>query len=242
MDLKIDHKSPIPLHIQAEGLLRELISKEEYRNGKLLPREVDLSEQLSISRNTLRQAINTLVNEGLLIRKKGVGTTVAPPRVLSEARNWLSFSQEMKAMGLEVHNFEHHLLWSFPTNEMASFFNIAPEHRILWLRRLRGKRDLPFVFFVSAFNPKIGLTGNEDFNRPLYEILEKDYGVVVRRSKEEVSAARADDFIAGKLEINPGDPILIRKRFVYDVNDQPVEYNLGYYRADSFTYTIEFIR
>ena len=242
MKLKIDHKSPIPLHIQAEELIRELISRDEYKKGKLLPREVDLSEQLNISRNTLRQAINTLVNEGLLIRKKGYGTTVAQARVLSEARKWMSFSQEMKALGMEVHNFEHHILWSYPTNEMASFFDVRTDNRVLWLKRLRGKRDFPFVFFISAFNPAIGLTGNEDFSRPLYEILEKDYGVVVKRSKEEVCAGGADEFIAEKLEINVGTPILIRKRFVYDTDNLPVEYNLGYYRADSFTYTIECVR
>jgi GntR family transcriptional regulator len=57
--------------------LRKLIESEEYKNGKFLPNEVDLSERLNISRNTLRQAINKLVFEGLLIRKKGVGTKVA---------------------------------------------------------------------------------------------------------------------------------------------------------------------
>lgn len=72
MALKIDHLSQVPLHKQAELILRELIEKEEYVNGKLLPREVDLSEQMGISRNTLRQSINQLVTEGLLIRKKGL--------------------------------------------------------------------------------------------------------------------------------------------------------------------------
>lgn len=56
--------------MQAEEILRKLIESEEYKNGKFLPNEVDLSERLNISRNTLRQAINKLVFEGLLIRKK----------------------------------------------------------------------------------------------------------------------------------------------------------------------------
>ena len=57
--------------------------------------------------------------------------------------------------------------------------------------------------------------------------------------KEAVSARLAGDMVAEKLEISPNDPILIRKRFVYDEKGVPVEYNIGYYRADSFTYTIE---
>ncbi|MBQ4279462.1 MAG: GntR family transcriptional regulator [Rikenellaceae bacterium] len=239
MKLSVDHNSSTPLHVQAETLLRSLIEKEVYKNGRLLPREVDLASQLNISRNTLRQAITTLVNEGLLVRKKGYGTKVAQQRVLSEAGKWMSFSQEMKTMGIEVHNFELHIAWAQPTADIAAFFNLAPQTRVLWLRRLRGKKDFPFVYFISAFNPEIGLTGNENFNQPLYEILARDYNIAVKRSKEEISAAGADEFIAAKLEISPGDPILVRKRYVYDANGLPVEYNTGYYRADSFTYTIE---
>ena len=68
--MKLDHNSDKPLHIQAEEILRRLIESEEYKNGKLFPNEVELSEQLHISRNTLRQAINKLVFEGLLVRKE----------------------------------------------------------------------------------------------------------------------------------------------------------------------------
>ena len=86
------------------------------------------------------------------------------------------------------------------------------------------------------------LTGNEDFSRPLYEILEQDYSSVAKISKEEISAQLADKFLAQKLEIKPGDAILIRKRFVYDPGGRPLEWNIGYYRADSFVYTLEFER
>lgn len=70
MKLSIDHKSPVLLHVQAEELLRQLIETPLYKEGKYLPNEVDLSGQLAIFRTTLRQALNKLVYEGLLIRKK----------------------------------------------------------------------------------------------------------------------------------------------------------------------------
>jgi GntR family transcriptional regulator len=88
-------KQKLPLHKQAELYLRNLIEQDEYKEGKMLPNEIELSEQLKMSRNTLRQAINTLVSEGLLIRKRGIGTQVAEKNIASEATNWLSFSQEM---------------------------------------------------------------------------------------------------------------------------------------------------
>ena len=70
MKISIDHNSAIPLYLQIENQLRNIIREPEYKKGKMLPNEVDLSKQLGISRNTLRQAINNLVTEGLLVRKK----------------------------------------------------------------------------------------------------------------------------------------------------------------------------
>ena len=103
--MKLNPNSEIPLHKQAEDLLRELIESDEYKSGKMLPKEVELADQLKISRNTLRQAINQLVFEGLLIRKKGVGTKVARKGITGGVKNWHSFSQEMKMLGIEVRNY-----------------------------------------------------------------------------------------------------------------------------------------
>ena len=195
MKISIDHNSAIPLYLQIENQLRNIIREPEYKKGKMLPNEVDLSKQLGISRNTLRQTINNL-----------------------------------------------HTSWALPSEEICRFFSITDEKKILKLERLRGNPEFPFVYFISYFNPRIGLTGNEDFSRPLYEILEQDYSSVAKISKEEISAQLADKFLAQKLEIKPGDAILIRKRFVYDPGGRPLERNIGYYRADSFVYTLEFER
>lgn len=236
--MTLDHNSNVPLHRQAEELLRSMIQEEEYRNGKLLPNEVELSKSLNISRNTLRQAINKLVFEGLLVRKSGYGTYVAPPDVMSNARNWMSFSQEMAAQGMTVQNFELHMSWKSPLPEVEEFFG-TKDRKMLCLERLRGKPDLPFVLFISYFNPAIPMTVSEEMSRPLYEILDKSYGIKVKTSREQVSARGASRELADRLGIEEGAPILVRKRYVLDVNDMPVEYNVGYYRADSFTYFIE---
>lgn len=239
MRFSIDHKSPVPLHAQVEGLVREMIKAPEFQNKAFLPNETSLAKQLGISRNTVRQALNKLVYEGLLVRKKGVGTRVADRNVNTKAQNWLSFSQEMKAAGIEIINFDLKVSWVDACEDTAAFFDVPIGEKIFKLERLRGRDEYPFVYFVSYFHPRIGLTGNEDFTRPLYEILEKDYSVVVKLSKEEISAQLAGDTIGELLDVSPNSPILKRKRFVFDPGGRPVEHNLGYYRADSFTYTIE---
>lgn len=239
MKISLNHKSPIPLHIQAEELLRKMINDPQFQNGKLLPNEIDLANQLAISRTTLRQALNKLVYEGLLIRKKGVGTKVADAKISSKSVNWLSFSQEMAARGITIKNFELHVSWIYPDETIANFFNIKTDQKILKLERLRGRPEGPFVYFVSYFHPRTGLTGEEDFKKPLYDILENEYNIVIELSREEISATTADKFISSKLEIELGSSILFRKRFVYDQAERPIEYNLGYYKADSFVYTVE---
>jgi GntR family transcriptional regulator len=239
MKYSIDHKSPIPLHAQAELLLRKLIEQQEYQDGKLLPNEVELAKMLAISRSTLRQAIGKLVFEGLLVRKKRNGTRVAPPVVSSKSNNWLSFSQEMKLRGIPIKNFELHVTWADPDDAVINFFNIKPDKKILKMERVRGRPEEPFVYFASYFHPRIGLNGDEDFKKPLYEMLEQDYSVIAAISKEEISATNADSFVANKLQVAVGSPVLFRKRFVYDQGERPIEYNVGYYKADSFVYTVE---
>lgn len=240
LNLKIDHQSPIPLYMQAENLLRKLIEVSEYQEGKLLPNEVDLAKELTISRATLRQSINKLVYEGLLIRKKGVGTRVIKAQsISSKSKNWLSFSQEMEARGIPIRNFELHISWVYPDQMISNFFAMKSARKVLKLVRLRGGLEGPFVYFESYFHPRIGMTGEEDFKQPLYEILEREHQTIAYVSKEEISAIVADDVMSKKLEAEKGSAILLRKRFVYDIAERPIEFNLGYYKADSFTYTIE---
>jgi GntR family transcriptional regulator len=242
MELKIDHNSPLPLHAQVEILLRKMIELPEYKNGGFLPKEVDLAKRLGISRNTLRQATNKLEYEGLLIRKKGIGTKVAEKGITTNLDNWQSFTQEMTDKGVDFINFLSEAKWVKANEKIASFFNIQVGEKILCLSRLRGLLDGPFVYFESYFHPRIGLTGNEDFKKPLYSILENEYHVVPSISKEEIKARLASKITADRLQIKQGDPVLVRERFVSDPGDRPLEYNIGFYIAEKFTYSITITR
>ncbi|NOX90145.1 MAG: GntR family transcriptional regulator [Calditrichaeota bacterium] len=242
MPLKIDHQSPIPLHVQVEKLLRRLTQAAEYQRGKYLPNEVELAKQLGISRNTVRQAINRLVYEGLVTRKKGVGTRVTNNRVPTRLENWHSFTQEMTGQGISFKNYEISSILEPASKKVAQALSITEGKEVVKLCRLRGLEEGPIVFFISYFHPRIGLEISEDFSQPLYDLLEKKYHTVVMLSREELSVQSADKELAEKLRIKRGDPLLFRKRFVFDPGDRIVEYNLGWYRADRFTYSIEIRR
>lgn len=230
-----------PLHVLAEEAIKKMIVLPEYQNGKLLPNEIELARSLHISRNTLRQAINKMVFEGLLCRRKGYGTWVAKKTITGGVKNWLSFSQEMQRLGIKIKNYELHVSQELPDENVRRFFGLeenAAGALCLKLERVRGHAEYPFVVFISYFNPKFPISSDDNFAMPLYELLETKYDIVVHTSVEEISARLAGKRIASKLRISENDPILIRRRFVFDIKGVPVEYNIGYYRADSFTYTI----
>lgn len=242
MELTIDHSSPLPLHIQVEELLRRLIEMPQYQNGEFLPREEFLAKQLGISRNTVRQATNKLEYEGLIMRKKGLGTRVAPKTVTTRLDNWHSFTQEMNEKGLAFKNYLIEASWEEIGEKVARFFNLHERTRVVKLVRLRGDSDGPFVYFESYFHPRLGITPDEDFSQPLYDLLENNFDTPVRLSREQISARKATNVTAKRLKIKAGDPVLIRERFVYDPGDRPVEYNIGFYNAGKFTYSIEIRR
>lgn len=239
MNLQIDHTSKLPLHAQVEELLRTLISSSEFSDGVFLPKEVELANTLGVSRNTIRQATNKLEYEGLLKRKKGVGTKVASKsKPLSTGLDhWYSFTKEMKERGIEVSNLFIKTTWVAPTEKLIQFFNISPEKKLLKLSKLKGTKDGPIVYFESYFHPRIGVAITDDFSMPLYTLLESKYGVRVAKSDENISAKLAGN-LGSKLQVAKESPILVRERFVYDPGDRPIEYNLGYYRSDKFTYSI----
>jgi GntR family transcriptional regulator len=241
MRIQIDHKSNLPLHIQVETLIRTLIGEEEYQNGKLLPCEVDLANMLGISRNTVRQAFNKLVHEGMLVRRKGLGTKVAEKNILTSLNNW-SYTGEMLRKGVDTKDYLVETSEISADKEVAQALSVAEGTKVVMIKRIRGTNKKPIVCFVSYFHPRIGVKLDSDFSKPVCKLLEEDFSIFVSLSKEEIRAIPADNIIAENLQVEIGSPILFRKRKIFDPGERIVEYNLGFYRADSFVYTIDITR
>jgi GntR family transcriptional regulator len=242
MQIKIDRHGKAPLHAKVEKMLREMIESPSYRKGEFLPKEVELASQLGVARNTVRHAIGKLVNEGLLVRKKGVGTKVAARRISTRLDSWWSFTQEMKKRGLEVVNFDLSVSRIKADDEISVALDLRPGAEVLCLSRLRGTSAGPCLLSLSWFHPRLKLTGAESFDKPLYEMLEEEHGVIAAVSREEISAIRAVEELAEKLGIEQGDPVLFRQRLVSDTDGRAVEFNKVYYRGDGFSYSIDIAR
>ena len=242
MIFEINHTSKLPLHFQVEELLRKLITQPKYRKGEFLHPEVEMAKTLGVSRNTIRQATNKLEYEGLIIRKKGYGTKVTEKTLTTQLNSWHSFTQEMNEKGISFKNFLIKAERIEAEQKIASFFNIPVKSEVLRVTRLRGDEKAPFVYFESYLHPRIGVQQNEDFSQPLYELLETKYKTPVSVSHEKIKARIASKITADRLRIKKGEPVLIRERFVSDPGNRPVEYNIGFYIAEKFTYSIEIRR
>ncbi len=243
MNFKLDQKSPIPLHSQIEVYLRTLIKEDDYRYGKsFLPKEVTLAKKLGVSRNTVRQAVNTLVNEHLIERKKGVGTKVVNKKIATRLDHWISFTKEMRKQGIEVVNYLINISLVTAPEEVYDALAVSKPKKLWKLEKIRGSKKAKYLYSVSFFHPRVGITGNENFVTPLYELLETDHDTIVATSKERISAIKAKKELVAMLDVPANMPILKRERLVCDPGDRPVEYNIVYYHTDYFTYDIEIKR
>ena len=242
-DFRLDPESPLPLHAQIEKYLRILIKDKKYIDGSnFLPKEESLSKKFGVSRNTIRQAINKLVQEGLIERKKGVGSKVVQKKISTRLDNWISFTKEMKNQGIDVVNYLVDISYIMADDETYTALSLTKPVKIWCLKKIRGSKDEKYLYSISYFHPRTGISDKDNFKKPLYDLLEKYHDTIVSVSKEKLTAVKAGKEIAEILNTQKDDPILKRVRIVYDSGNRPVEYNIVYYKTDYFTYDIDIKR
>jgi len=230
--LRIDRRNGLPLHAQIDALLRDVIQHPKYAGGALLPDEVALARQLGVSRSTIRAGMQKLIFEGLVERRQGHGTRVAKPPLSSGVAEWHSLTGEMRSLGIEVHNYAMSLELVSPPEEVQNALRLKGDRPVWELRRLRGWSGERVVLTHAWMHPRLGFKGDEDFTQPLYEVISQVSGVVAVRSQEEITACQADKALSEALKVDLGSALLLRKRTTLDANDEPVEFNVNWYRSD----------
>lgn len=235
----LDRSSSTPLHLQIERLLRRMACGLEYRNGKRLPPEPQLADQWGVSRNTVRAAMARLMSEGLLERTPRVGTRVAVARPHVSLAEWYSFTREMRRQGIDVQDFELSLARESANGEVAAGLGVERGARIWRLRRVRGWDNVPAVLSLSWLHPSVRLTGEEDFHRPLYEVIGRLGGEEPALSREQITATQAGPGVARALRVRKTEPVLVRERVILDAKRRPIEFNRNYYRTDRYSLTLE---
>ncbi len=226
----IDKNSPIPLYYQFKTGLLALINEGFFGEDGKIPTELEFTNNLDISRPTVRQALNELIHEGCIIRLKAKGTFIKKKTIGSKFfSEVLSFDNEMKSLGLKPKT--KIISCEVVKNHLPEIFGEYVDS-LLKLERIRSASGKKIVF-VTSYLP-MGLFNNKvpDFQiSSLYEMLTK-FGFEVANVNREFSAVNADKKLADHLDIKPKDAMLSVYTKAYDGKDLLIEYSIAYYNPD----------
>lgn len=234
----IDTGSPIPKYYQLKEIVRDMIEKEELKEGQPIPPERQFCEDYGISRMTVRQAIVELVNEGILYREQGRGTFVAGKKVKQESERLASFTQDMLERGMEVTSAVLEAKTTGAGPLVARLLGIDAGKRIIRLKRIRYADGEPMALETSHLLYKVaeGILDMDMAKRSLYEELDRR-GTSIARAEQSYEAVLVNDSEVEHLKIPLGSPALLMERVTFDSEDRPFEYAKSTYRADRYRIT-----
>ncbi len=218
-------------HVRVRDYLRSLVS-QELQVGDVIPSERTLCERFGVSRMTVRQAVDVLVVEGLLVREQGRGTFVAPPKVDIEVR-LASFGEEMRRRGMEPSSTVLTATEVGATPDVAEALELLPGERVHYLYRVRHADGEPMAL-EQTWVPAGRVPGLLADGPP-----DSVYGELRRRGlapdwgEETVTASEVDPQDAELLGLRPGAAVLqlTRRTFAGDV---ACAYSRSSYRADRY--------
>jgi len=235
--IRIDRSSPVPLYFQVARRLQELIESAQLPPGSRLDNEIALADQLGLSRPTMRQAIGHLVDKGLLVRKRGVGTQVAHSRVSRQVELTSLYDDLNRAHRqprTEVLSFE--VIPAPP--DVAHALNLAAGADVLHVERLRYAEDEPLALLRNHLPAGLAEVTREALEaRGLYQVL-RDSGVQMRIADQTIGARKATAAEGRLLGEVRGAPLLTMSRTAYDHAGHAVEYGDHVYRASRYSFEL----
>lgn len=242
MQITIDRlKKSVPLYIQiAESLIAQ-IEAGELQPGSRLPGERELSERLSVQRETVRQALSVLENQGLIYRRHGSGTFIAEPKIEREASRLFPFTRAMQRKGYQPGARIIQMEKIMANTAVAHELDLPVSFFIYQIQRLRLINQEPVVL-ENASVPANLFPDLEKFDlaaRSLYEVMETEYGARVSQASQSLEAVTATEFEAELLGIKEGHPLMLERRLTFDQYGRRVEFSKDLFRGDRFRFITE---
>ena len=230
--LSLDKNSHVPLYQQLYNRLALQIESGEWPVGHQLPSERELSTQLNVSRITARQAIDALVESGLVYREQGRGTFVAESKMRG-LHGFVSFSEDMRARGYHPSSRVIAQQLIHVDEKLQKSLKIGPEDYALHLVRVRMADNRPvalqFTYLPHHLCP--GLENEDLNNQSLFAVLRQKYFVHPAWTEVEMEAAAATAEEARLLEIEKGEPVLVVRGVTYTESFELVESVRTVYRG-----------
>lgn len=223
------------LYIEVANSIKKDILEGKYEVGEYIPTENELEQIFDVSKITVRNAIDILVNEGYLAKKSGKGTTVLSNRLfnkLSKARSFSSILEEDHKLDKQYVSFKEIDVSS--NEELHETFG----NKAYCLERVYFLDDHPYIYF-QHYLPIGEENGIEDIEKQsLYKWLAMN-GYEVEHFRDMFSVATVGIAIQNLLEVK-SDTLLCRKRYSYDHKGNIIELSYGYYDSHKYPYVIDY--
>ena len=233
-----------PRHEQLSDWLRARIEDGTYEVDDQLPSEHQMTEQFGVSRITVRRALQTLENEGLIYRRQGLGSFVRDQRTQQGLVRLTDFAQDMAQAGLEASSEVLHHEQETADPRVAEALELEEGTTVVRLDRLRLGDDTPVAFdrtWLPVFYAQL-LEGHDLTQETIYRILERDYEIPVLRGRYRIKAVNAPGPIAEALQVDSGCALLLIERLSYTQGNKPIYVQHRYYRSDRVAYELQLER
>ena len=233
---RLDEKSSQPLYQQLQRALRQAIERRVLGPDDALPPERDLAAELTVSRITVRKAIDGLVTEGLLVRRQGSGTFVSA-RVEKNFAKLTSFSEDMRARGRNPRSVWLRRSEGTVTPEESLTLRSSPGTPVYRFHRIRFADDAPMSLEYATVLASC-LPSLDAVESSLYEALEK----VGNRPVRALQRLRAVLFTAEQAELlqaKEKDAGLLVERLGFLKDGRAAEFTQSYYRGDIYDFVAE---
>jgi GntR family transcriptional regulator len=236
---QLDHNDNSPLYMQVARKLIKDVRDGLYQVDQALPSERVLSERLDVSRVTARKAIDQLVEQGLVVRKRGSGNYIAP-RIEQPLSNLSSFSEQLEQRGYTPNSqwLRREIVRADADEQLA--LGLSPASRVARLERLRLADEVVMAYEVSVI-PATVLPKPENVSGSLYAHLDKT-GHMPVRALQHIRALNAPANLAGQLGVPEGQAVLFITRVGYLESGQAVELTHSYCRSDHYDFVAEMRR
>jgi GntR family transcriptional regulator len=228
-----------PLYMQIARKLADDVRAGRYQVDQALPSERTLSEQLQVSRVTARKAIDQLVEQGLVVRKRGSGNYIAP-RIEQPLSNLSSFSEQLQQRGYKPGSrwLRRELVIASADEQMS--LALSPNTRVARLERLRFADDVAMAYEDSVL-PATVVPDPGAIGESLYQYLES-VGKPPVRALQHIRAMYAPADLARQLDVPEGHAVLFITRIAYLDNGEAVELTHSYCRSDHYDFVAEMRR
>ena len=230
--MPVKSSNGVPAYQRIQGSIRKDIESGGLLPGDPVPSERKLARIHDVSLMTARHALATLEQEGVVERRRGVGTFVSPPKI--HFNKLMSYTEQMRARSLTASS---KVVFSEVVDDepdATARLSLPPKSEVLKLQRLRHAAGEPFALETCYFSAKqfAGLLNSQLERGSLFKILERNYDVVIGYADEEVDATTADAHSARLLAIPVGTAVLRIRQKIYSTRGTPALYAMGLYRSD----------